>query len=198
MFLTLAPALPGIFATLGTASGADGMEPLITDFDTAAARPTELAAGLVPPEAWYAVSDRVMGGVSRERADLVTVDGRMALRLTGFVSSANNGGFIMLGCPLPARFDATAWTGLRIVARGAGDGYRVTLRTGDTRRPWEHYAHALPVGPDWRTVDLPFAGFVANRALPPLDRAALSRIGLVAGGKDAPADLAVTRVSLYR
>lgn len=194
MFLAFAPALPGAFATLGTASGADGMEPLITDFDTTAATP----AGLVPPEAWYAVSDRVMGGVSRERADLVRVDGRMALRLTGFVSSANNGGFIMLGCPMPAGFDATAWTGLRMVVRGSGEGYRVTLRTGDTRRPWEHYAHALPVGTDWRTVDLPFAGFVANRALPPLDRAALTRIGLVAGGKDAPADLAVTRVSLYR
>ncbi len=188
-FLGLLPVAAAA-ATMAEPAGADAMERVLTDFGT--------GAGAVPAQAWYAVSDRVMGGVSREAAGLEQVGDRMAMRLTGFVSSANNGGFIMLGCPLPAGLGAAEWTGLRLTVRGAGDGYRVTLRTADTRRPWEHYAQPLPVATDWRTVDLPFAGFQPNRALPPMDLEGLTRIGLVAGGKDAPADLAVARVVIYR
>lgn len=186
--MVAAAGLPAI-SRASTAEGAI-MEQVLTDFAD--------GSGLVALRSWYTASDRVMGGASDMAAALEPWDGRMALRMSGHVSSANNGGFIMLGFRMAPGLDAAAWTGLRLTVRGVGSGYRVTLRTGDTRRPWETYNAPLSVEGGWRTVDLPFAAFTPSRPLPPLDLRTLDRVGIVAGGKDAPADIHVARAALYR
>ena len=43
---------------------------------------------------WRGFTDRVMGGVSTGMSKIETIDGRLALHLTGDVSTKNNGGFI--------------------------------------------------------------------------------------------------------
>jgi hypothetical protein len=151
--------------------------------------------------AWQRFTDQVMGGRSRAASVIEVLDGRRCLRLTGEVSLANNGGFIQVALPLADRgrtLDAQGWTGLRLLVRGAGDGYYLHLRTSDCRLPWQYYDVALPCGPQWSEVEIPFADFQPRSLGAALDLSGLQRLGVVAGKKAFAADIAVARIELYR
>lgn len=149
---------------------------------------------------WRGVADTVMGGVSRVEVARETIDGRRSLRLQGDVRLDNNGGFIQAALDLsPQRetFDASGYTGIRLVVRGNEERYSVHLRTPDNVRPWQSYRAHFTAGKRWQTVELPFASFEPYRVQAPLDRARLKRIGLVAIGRAFRADLAVAELSFY-
>lgn len=151
---------------------------------------------------WRFLSDRVMGGVSDGRVDFVTLDGRPAARMTGDVSTANNGGFIQFRAGLDMRGlpDAGAdLAGITISARGNDQTYFIHLRTNDTRRPWHYYSAAFTVDQQWQTFTLPFSDFKHSAGLapltPPPDQ--LTSIGIVAYGRDHAADVAVSSIAFY-
>ena len=149
---------------------------------------------------WRSVCDRVMGGRSEVAVTSVTLEGRRCLRLTGQVRLDNNGGFIQAALDLAAageEFDAGAYRGLRLVARGNGTTYGVHLRTPATVRPWQSYRSSFHVEATWQTFDLPFDDFQPYRLETPLDRGKLRRIGLVAIGRAFHADLTVAELSLF-
>ena len=144
------------------------------------------------------ISDRVMGGISRETVRLETVDGRTWLRLTGEVRLENEGGFIQMGADLApggGPVDLSAYAGVRLVVRGNGERYGCHLRTAACRRPWQSYRHEFVAPPEAVSLLLPFAGFVPHRVEEPLDPASLRRIALVAIGRAFMADLAVAEVA---
>lgn len=150
---------------------------------------------------WRHVSDRVMGGLSDGVVSRDYVDGRACLRLTGDVRLENNGGFIQAALDLGASgsvLDASGYTGVRLAVRGNGDRYSVHLRTTDVTRPWQSYRAQFTAGPEWKTIDIPFAEFQPYRIETPLDLRKLRRIGLVAIGREFRADLAVGELRLYR
>jgi adhesin HecA-like repeat protein len=150
---------------------------------------------------WRAVSDRVMGGVSQASLAYVVVDGNSGLRLTGDVRLDNNGGFIQAAldlAPPGQRLDASGYTGMRLVVRGNSQQYSVHLRTPDAVRPWQSYRAHFNASPAWEEIDLPFDAFVPYRLEPALDTKNLTRMGLVAIGREFSADLVIARVSLYR
>ncbi len=98
-------------------------------------------AGVTADQAayWRLVTDGVMGGVSRGKLSFESSDDVDYARLTGDVSTANNGGFIQLRAGismagLPA--GGAGLDGIRILSRGNGETYFVHLRTRDNRRPW--------------------------------------------------------------
>lgn len=151
--------------------------------------------------AWQGVSDQVMGGISQASVTRETLEGRDALRLRGDVRLENNGGFIQAALNLtPERgtFDASGFTGLRLTHRGNGEGYSLHLRSADNTRPWQSYRAHFTAGPEWETLDLPFASFAPYRLETPLDTTRLRRIGLVAIGRAFSADLAVSEIAFYR
>jgi len=146
---------------------------------------------------WRPFSDRVMGGVSDGDLSYETIDGRYCMRLTGDVRLENNGGFIQAALDLGTwgrTFDASGFTGLQLRVRGNGERYSVHLRTPDNTRPWQSYRAQFTAGPEWQTVELPFADFEPYRLDTPLDLQRLRRIGLVAIGRAFAADLAVCEV----
>ena len=152
---------------------------------------------------WRFVTDGVMGGVSRGGLRFERdADGTDFARMTGTVSTANNGGFIQFRADvdLAALVDGGADpTGLRLRARGNGETYYVHLRTLANRRPWHYFAATFPTAADWREVDLPFAGFRHSDGLtaaPPTVRDIIS-IGIVAYGRDHVADLSVAEMTIY-
>lgn len=161
---------------------------------------TDVAAGegLVPAGQWYVATDQVMGGVSEAGAVVEPVAGRPALHLTGAVSSANNGGFALLGCRFGETLDASAFTGLSVTVRGVGTGYMLSLRTADLSRPWQSFRAPLGTAEDWRTLTIPFSAFTPNKTDAPLNPARLTRMAIIATTKDAPADVALARVELNR
>ena len=150
---------------------------------------------------WRGVSDQVMGGVSEAAVTREIIEGRPCLHLTGDVRLENNGGFIQAALDLaPAGeiFDASAYTGLRLVVRGNGEQYSVHLRTPENVRPWQSYRAQFTAGPGWKTIDIPFSAFGPHRLDAPLDITRIRRIGLVAIGRAFAADLAVSELSFYR
>jgi len=146
---------------------------------------------------WELLSDRVMGGVSSGRLTRQSVSGRMAIRMQGEVSLENNGGFIQMALdldPSGAPVDCSNFAGLEIEVSGNGETYGLHLRTADLSRPWQSYRQSFQAEPGWRTITLPFAGFLPHRTDAPFDPRRIRRLGLVAIGRAFDADLALAAV----
>jgi hypothetical protein len=150
---------------------------------------------------WQTFTDQVMGGVSRGSAVRDTVAQRPCLRLRGEVSLQNNGGFVQVA--LSARrenrpLDASAFSGIRLLATGNGETYYIHLRTSDTRLPWQYYQAAFQTDGQWRQIDIPFTAFRPENLRAALDPSRIERIGFVAAKKAFTADVAVARLAYYR
>lgn len=144
---------------------------------------------------WSVFSDRVMGGLSTGKAEVVDIDGYPALRLRGRVSLERNGGFIQVARAFGEDgLDASRFSGLQLRVCGAPGAYFVHLRTADTGAPWQHYAAPLPVTPRSTDVFLPWRAFRGVSVTAPLDVRHIGRLGLVAARQAFDADLVVSRV----
>ena len=144
---------------------------------------------------WKYVSDGVMGGLSQGRLDHGIIAGRQAARLSGAVSTANNGGFIQMAFDLDP--GAETYRGIGIEVYGNGARYDLRLRTHDLTRPWQSFRRSFVAGPAWQQVDLPFETFEAHRTEAKFDPARLRRIGILAIGADFEADIASAGLWLY-
>lgn len=146
-----------------------------------------------PQTRWTYVADSVMGGVSQGRASFA--DG--LAQLTGRVSTDNNGGFIQMRRDIPGGLPPET-RGLTLSVRGNGETYYVFLRTVGLNRVWYSYRHSFVAGPEWAEVTLDLADFTASHADMPATFTPdqLTRIGLVAYGRDHEADLTVRWIAL--
>lgn len=150
---------------------------------------------------WQTFTDEVMGGVSRGSAVRDTVAQRPCLRLRGEVSLENNGGFVQAALSVLQQsrpLDASAFSGIRLTARGNGETYYIHLRTRDTRLPWQYYRASFQADGQWREIDIPFTAFRPENLRAALDPSSIERIGVVAAKKAFSADVAVARLALYR
>lgn len=150
-------------------------------------------------DALRAVTDRVMGGVSRASLAVERVEGRLAWHLSGTVSLDNNGGFVQMSTDVPdAPADWRAWRALRFTLYGDGGDWFVSLRTPQVRAPWQSWRAPLPAAKGWHTVDVPFDAFEPHRMSASLDWRRVSRMGLIAVGEARTVDLAVASVERVR
>jgi len=169
------------------------------------AAPPVLAQGAViedftlqPETRWRFFSDNVMGGVSSGQVAIVQENGQPLARMTGRVSTANNGGFIQMRLDLAAP-PPEGTTGVRLIVRGNDQRYFVHLRTGGTFLPWQYYQAGFDVTRDWAEVRLPLAAFVASSGFmrDRLRAGSLSSIAIVAFGRDHDAAIDVRIVGFY-
>ncbi|MFT7310645.1 MAG: adhesin HecA-like repeat protein [Paracoccaceae bacterium] len=150
---------------------------------------------------WEFVADRVMGGLSRGAISHELVHGQSAVVLRGDVSLDNNGGFIQIAFDLSldgTALDASDWEGLEIDVCGNGERYDIRLRTDDLTRPWKSFRTDFATTPEWRTIKIPFAEFVAHKTDAIFDPAKLRRIGILAIGHAFQAEVAIANIRLYR
>lgn len=147
---------------------------------------------------WDFVADGVMGGVSRGRAEIAGAGSDAVLRLTGTVSTDNNGGFIQVRQRFSDPWPGSV-TGLEVRVRGNGATYYVFLKTPGLSRVWYSYRAPFVAPEAWQVVRLPFADFSASHDGMPQSFAVsqVNSIALVAYGADFEADLSVDRISLY-
>jgi hypothetical protein len=149
---------------------------------------------------WRGVSDRVMGGISRQALHYDDIQGRRCLRLIGDVRLENNGGFVQMALDLSEPdnvLDASEFTGVAMAVYGNDEPYSVHLRTPACVRPWQSYRAQFMATRCWQPIRLPFADFIPHRLVALLDLRRLRRLGLVAIGRAFKADLAVADVHLY-
>lgn len=151
-----------------------------------------------PETRWRFFTDGVMGGVSTGQTSFLVENGQAFARMTGRVSTANNGGFIQMRLELPDGAPADS-TGVRLVVRGNDQRYFVHLRTSGTVLPWQYYQAGFDVTRNWQEVRLPFDTFNrSGRMLRAAPRAnSLTSIGIVAYGRDHDAEIDVREVGFY-
>lgn len=148
---------------------------------------------------WKPVTDQVMGGVSRAHLRRHVLDGHGCQTLSAQVSTANQGGFAQMTLSLSpdqGEMDASAYSGIEIIVRGNDEDYAVHLKTGDISRPWQSYRSCFHADHDWQTLYLPFSAFKAHRIEKELDTRRLTKVGIVAIGRDFDAEVSVARLSL--
>ena len=149
--------------------------------------------------AWHAIDDRVMGGISRStlRHDLA---GHAVFE--GTVSLERNGGFASVRSSPGERGLSGAGTCL-IELRGDNKEFKLSLLTDDGFDSLNYQASFTPKGTDWQTLHLPLADFRASfrgrevTDAPPLDPARIRQVGLMIAARQAgPFALDIRRISL--
>ena len=147
---------------------------------------------------WRLVTDQVMGGISNGELTLDEHKGRNCLRMLGDVSTENNGGFVQMALALADDvFDASAYDGVEIEVSGNGELYNIHLRTDDLWFPWQSYRSSFTAGTHWQTYRIPFAELEKYKTFTRFDKKQLTRIGLVAIGRDFEADLCLASIRFY-
>lgn len=149
--------------------------------------------------AWRAIDDRVMGGVSQsalrhDRAGHAVFEGAVSLE--------RNGGFASVRSSPGERGLPGARTCL-IEMRGDNKQFKLSLLTDDGIDSINYQATFAPSGTGWQTVLLPLADFRASfrgRAIPdapPLDPARIRQVGLMIAARQAgPFTLDIVRIRL--
>jgi len=157
-----------------------------------------MANNLIKTGQWVYLTDRVMGGISEGTAQFEDQGIDQVIRLSGEVSTANNGGFIQVRSPVLWEA-AKGKTGIRLTVKGNGDQYFLHIRSTDTRLPWHYYQHSFQASGAWSEISLPFEDFQKSSSLlrATLGQSKIKTIGIVAYGKDYSADVSVKRLEFY-
>ena len=152
------------------------------------------AKNLVEKNNWAYLADTVMGGVSQGRAEFSSD----ALRLTGKVSTENNGGFIQVRTRVNSS-EAKGKTGIKIKVRGNGEIYYLHVRNASSRLPWHYYTMNFATSDKWQEILIPFESFEKSATFMPKNLKAdtIKTIGLVAYGKDHDADVSIVTLEFY-
>ncbi len=148
---------------------------------------------------WRLVTDQVMGGVSNGNLTLDSYKGRNCLRMSGDVSTDNNGGFVQIALDLTKDkpFDASAYIGVELSVSGNNERYNVHFRTTDLWLPWQSYRFSFKATPEWQTIRISFADLETHRTTTKFHKDKLKRMGLVGIGRDFKAALCVESIKFY-
>ena len=149
---------------------------------------------------WQYISDQTMGGVSNGQAVLDKEGDMIFARLTGNVSTANNGGFIQIRTNfsfvdlINTNKDLK---GVLLNTKGNGETYHIFIRTSEDRSYRDFYSATFTANDNWEIVDLPFTKFkhrYSNRSLNGND---IRTFGIVAYGRDFFSDVSVSEIIFY-
>ncbi len=149
---------------------------------------------------WQYISDQTMGGVSDGQA-ILDKDGDMIFaRLTGNVSTANNGGFIQIRTNfsfvdlINTNKDLK---GVLLNTRGNGETYHIFIRTSEDRSYRDFYSATFTANDNWEIVDLPFTKFKHRYSNRSLDGNDIRTFGIVAYGRNFYSDVSVSEITFY-
>ena len=147
---------------------------------------------------WVYFADTVMGGKSSGAAERVNVDGRAAIKLTGNVTTENNGGFVQVRRELESGQD-TDIEGISFETKGNGETYYIHIRNGSSRLPWQYYSTSFRTSENWETVKIRFSDFQRSGSFmaKSLKKKTINSIGLVAYGKDHQALVLISNLKFY-
>ena len=149
---------------------------------------------------WVFFTDRVMGGVSSGKLEIGSEDGSKFYRMTGNVSTANNGGFIQFQADLSNISNTEKiFNGIKIKVRGNNENYQIFIRTNLTVLPWQYYSSEFYASNQWKEIKLPFSSFKRSNFYQPknINNTDIRTLGIVAYGKDYSADLNVGLIEFY-
>lgn len=149
--------------------------------------------------AWHAIDDRVMGGISRST---LRHDPAGHAAFEGKVSLESNGGFASVRSS-PAARGLPGAAGCVIEIRGDNKQFKLSVLIDGGFDSLNYQASFTPSGTDWQTLHLPLATFRASfrgrevPGAPTLDSARIRQVGLMIAARQAgPFALDIRRISL--
>ena len=147
---------------------------------------------------WIHFTDTVMGGISSGRLTYQEVDNDKFYKMTGNVSTENNGGFIQFRTAIE-KVDSNDYKGIRLRVRGNGENYQLHLRTRMTKLPWQYYSQEFETTKDWKVIELPFNQFKKSNFVQPksFKPNGIRSIGIVAIGKDFEAEIDLAHIEFF-
>jgi hypothetical protein len=148
---------------------------------------------------WNFITDQVMGGVSTGKFIVEKVDGEMCYRMTGDVSTKNNGGFIQIRAKLNPEINSKDYEGVYVKVYGNEKNYNLHLRTGLTLAPWQYYSYTFTTTKNWIEIRAPFEQFKKSNFYQPKSIVGqnIKSVGLVAGFDDFKSDICLSEIGFY-
>ena len=149
-------------------------------------------------ENWEFISDQVMGGVSFGSYEIFDEGNLSFLKLTGFVSLENNGGFIQVRKKIKALKNMN-FKGIKINSRGNDKEYFIHVRTKFTLLPWQYYQGKFSVNSEWQEIKINLSEFKPSGVLLPkyIKPKHILSVALVAFGKKHRVNLEVSEIAFY-
>ena len=148
---------------------------------------------------WNFITDQVMGGVSTGKFIVDKVDGVKCYKMTGDVSTKNNGGFIQIRTKLNPEIKSKDYRGIYINVYGNEKSYNLHLRTGLTLAPWQYYSYTFFSSKKWIEIRAPFIEFKKSNFYQPKSILGqnIKSVGLVAGFNDFKSDICLGEIGFY-
>ena len=148
---------------------------------------------------WSFFTDGVMGGLSQGKAIISSIENVACYKMTGNVTTENNGGFIQIRTMLIPLIDAKEFKGIYLKLKGNQKKYSIHIRTPLTLAPWQYYSYSFRANNFWEEIKLPFTEFKKSNFYQPnkLPNQKIKSIGLVAGFSDFYADVCLAEIGFY-
>ena len=148
---------------------------------------------------WSFFTDGVMGGLSKGKAEITEIDNVACYRMTGNVTTENNGGFIQIRTLINPEIDAANHDGIYLKVYGNNKKYSLHIRTPITLAPWQYYSYKFEAKNNWMEIKAPFTKFEKSNFYQPkkLPNQKLKAIGLVAGFDNFKADVCLAEIGFY-
>ena len=102
---------------------------------------------------WRVTNDTVMGG---ESSSNIQWDERGFGVFSGFVSTANNGGFSMVRLPVKVAINKS-FQNIRLKVKGDGKNYEFRLKSSNLQRHW--YVQSFQTSVEWEEITLKLKDF---------------------------------------
>ena len=148
---------------------------------------------------WQFFTDGVMGGKSSGKVNIDYIEGIKCYRMTGNVTTENNGGFIQMRVQIEPPIPSNEYTGIYLKVFGNNLKYAVHIRTPYTKLPWQYYNAKFLAKNKWEKISLPFMNFKKSNFYQPkqFNYHKIKTIGVVAGFNNFKADISVSEIGFY-
>ncbi len=148
---------------------------------------------------WQFFTDGVMGGMSEGRVTIERFREKKCYRMTGNVTTENNGGFIQMRVNINSDIPDKNYNGIYLETYGNNLKYAVHIRTAYTKLPWQYYSSKFIAKNKWEEIKLPFSNFGQSNFYQPnkFNYNNIKTIGIVAGFDNFKADISVSEIGFY-
>ncbi len=148
---------------------------------------------------WFFITDKVMGGRSEGKVEIDKMQKKICYRMSGNVTTENNGGFIQIRTSIIPNININKFNGIYIKIFGNNKKYNLFIRTGLTLAPWQYYSFSFFSPDEWIEVKAPFDEFKKSNFYQPkkLLNQKIKSIGLVAAFNDFKSDICLSEIGFY-
>tara|TARA_B100000886_G_scaffold13156_1_gene8537 strand:+ start:3074 stop:3571 length:498 start_codon:yes stop_codon:yes gene_type:complete len=150
-------------------------------------------------QTWNFITDQVMGGISTGQFKVDNIENRICYRMTGNVSTKNNGGFIQIRTILNPTINTLNFQGIYVKVLGNTKNYKLHLRTALTIAPWQYYSYSFNSPNSWTIIKAPFTMFEKSNFYQPkkIVGQKIKSLALVAGFQNYESDICLSEIGFY-